>query len=275
MDKFITVSSPNFYKGRRRPLRLIVWHSTESSEVKGGAYNVAAGWFGKAESKVSAHITVDDGSDPRYASGIVQSVLPENTAWHCGNANADGYGIEIVGRAGQGVAWRDTFSLAAIQNACDWVNWLPAISWIPKRWLTDSELKAGAAGHVTHVQVARVLGGTTHTDPGPDFPFDYAMSSLGVENASPVTPSPPSGVDVPLIYGMRGNVYVKKLQVFMNSHFPSYSDLPPTGNYLDQTLAVVLEFQGRAKVLNSDGSKPDGRRVGPMTYAALRRYGWR
>jgi N-acetyl-anhydromuramyl-L-alanine amidase AmpD len=274
MDKFITVLSPNKYNGRRRKLRLIVWHSTESSEVIGGAYAVAANWFGLLKSKVSAHVVVDDGLDPRYASGVVQCVLPEDTAWHAGNVNADGYGVEIVGKAAQGVGWQDTYSLAAIQNACEWINWLPAISWIPHRWLTDAQLRSGEAGHVTHEQCARVLGGSDHTDPGPSFPKAYVMSCLGGENPGP--PDVPTNVDVPLTYGMRDDPNVRKFQLFMARVFPTYAgDLPATGNYLDQTWKVVREFQARANVLNADGSKPDGKRVGPMTYAALRRYGWR
>lgn len=277
MDKFITVLSPNKYNGRRRKLRLIVWHSTESAEVIGGAYAVAANWFGSVKSKVSAHVVVDDGLDPRYASGVVQCVLPQDTAWHAGNVNADGYGIEIVGKALQGVGWQDTYSLAAIQNACEWINWLPAISWIPHRWLTDTQLRGGEAGHVTHEQAARIMGGSTHTDPGPSFPKSYVMSCLG-EHSEPSKPDPdiPTNVDVPLTYGMRNNVHVEKFQRFMARVFKTYAgDLPATGNYLDQTWGVVKEFQARAGVTNSDGSKPDGKRVGPMTYAALRRYGWR
>lgn len=275
MNKFITVPSPNKYSGRRRKLRLIVWHSTESDEILGGAYNVAKNWFALSSSKVSAHVTVDDGTDFRYSSGVVQSVLPEDTAWHCGNANADSYGVEIVGKAYQGAAWQDTYSLAAIQNACEWITWLPALQHIPHRWLDDAQLLNGDAGHVTHKQVARVMGGSQHVDPGPNFPLAYVMACLG-EVSEPDTPVVPSNVDVPLTYGMRNNVHVAKFQAFMARVFPTYAGhLPSTGNYLDQTWDVVREFQGRANVSNSDGSKPDGKRVGPMTYAALRRYGWR
>ena len=98
----IWVPSPNHYYGRRQPLTWIVWHSTESPEVRGAAHNVAAGWFAKKASKVSAHIVVDDGGDPRYPDGVVECVRPGDTAWHAAKANAGGYGIEIVGKAGQG-----------------------------------------------------------------------------------------------------------------------------------------------------------------------------
>lgn len=264
MEPFLTIISPNKYLGRRRSLRLIVWHSTESLEVIGGAHNIAAGWFAKAGSKVSAHITVDNGADERYPSGVVQSVIPQDTAWHCGNANADGYGVEIVGRAAQGaVEWNDPYSLAAISNACAWIRWLPALDHIPAKWLNDAELQTGAAGHVTHEQVARVLGGSTHTDPGKDFPYDYVIASLMTG---------PTPTDIPLEYGMMDHPVVRKVQAFFRARYSYAKNLPATGNYLDMTVAVVKEFQLRTNVTGPDAN---GRVIGPRTYAAMRREGWK
>lgn len=265
MDKFLTILSPNKYPGRRRPLRLIVWHSTEGSEVKGSAYNVAAGWFAKATSKVSAHIVADDGSDSRYPSGICECVYPGDTAWHCGNANADGYGVEIVGKASQsGCDWNDEFSRASIVNACEWLKWNDQLKYIPPRWLSNEELRNGAAGHVTHHQVAVVLGGSTHTDPGKDFPFSLVMSLLEGNKS-------PEG-DIPLEYGMRNHPVVARVQEFFSKRYSYAKDLPATGNYLDQTVAVVKEFQARTGVTGADAN---GRVIGPRTYTAMRREGWK
>jgi N-acetyl-anhydromuramyl-L-alanine amidase AmpD len=259
VDKYLTIISPNKYAGRRRPLRLIVWHSTESNEVRGGAYSIAANWFAKATSGVSAHIVVDDGTDPRYPSGIIECVYPGDTAWHCGNANADGYGIEIVGKAAQsGVDWNDAFSRAAIQNACEWLQWNDQLQHIPMKWLTDDELRSGASGHVTHHQVARVMGGSTHTDPGDQFPFSFVTALLDRH-------------DVVLEYGMKNHPVVKKAQGFFQARYSYAKDLPATGNYLDQTVAVVKEFQARTGVTGPDAN---GRVIGPRTYAAMRREGW-
>lgn len=269
MEKYLVIPSPNFYPGRRRKLRLIVWHSTESGEVRGGAHNIAAGWFAKKESRVSCHVTVDDGNDPRYPSGVCESVMPWDTAWHSGNANADGYGVEIVGKAGQsGIEWRDEYSLAAIRNAVAWLKWNDQLQHIPPRWLTDDQLRGGEAGHVTHEQVARVLGGSTHTDPGPNFPREYVMGLFGVQ---PV-PAAPAPVERSLKYGMMNDPDVKRMQEWGNRVFPSYWQLPATGNYLTMTVAAVKEFQKRAGVTGSDA---DGTIVGPRTQAAMRRYGWK
>jgi hypothetical protein len=149
------IPSPNYYKGRRRPLAFIVMHSTESPERVGGARSVAKNWFALPSSKVSAHVVVD-------ADEVVECVKPQNTAWHCANGNADGYGIEIVGRATQTADdWSDDYSLAAIRNAGAWIRSVPALAGIPARWLTDDQLKRRRErGLTTHLQVSRVLGGT-------------------------------------------------------------------------------------------------------------------
>lgn len=267
----VWVPSPNKYAGRKAPLKWIVWHSTESSEVVGGAMNVGAGWFAKPASQVSAHIVADNGADRRYPDGIVECVKPGDTAWHCANGNASGYGVELVGYASQsGVQWGDTYSLAAIRNACAWLRANAATRGIPSKWLTDAELRAGVSGHVTHVQVARVLGGTTHTDPGPLFPFSYVMQQMGVKPA----PTPVPIIEgTYLTYGMMNHPGVREVQAFLRRVFPSYAGtLPATGNYLDQTVAVVKEFQVRAGVTGPDA---DGRTIGPRTWAALARYGWK
>lgn len=89
-----------------------------------------------------------------------------------------------------------------------------------------------------------------------------------------LAPTPDEGDG--LYYGLRNNAEVRRLQEFMATRFPLYAgDLPATGNYLAETAAVVAEFQRRAGVLNPDGSRPDGRNVGPRTRAALLAHGYR
>lgn len=279
MEKYLYIPTPNKYAGRRRPLRLIVWHSTESAEKQGGAHNVAAGWFAKASSKVSAHITVDDGSDPRYPSGVCESVYPWDTAWHASNANADGYGIEIIGRAAQsGSEWRDKFSLAAIENACAWVKWNDRLR-IPARWLTDAQVKSGAAGHVTHAQIYRLMGGSYRTDPGANFPYSYVMDLLGDRPASTPVPAPPGAPRVPsdnypiLKVGMADSPAVRRYQAFCNKHdwTPDLPLLKVDGDYGPATVNVTRLAQ---KQMGVTGPDADGTIVGPKTNAALARRGY-
>lgn len=261
------VPSPNYYRGRRQPIRWLVWHSTEGAERPGAALQLALGWFGRPEAQVSAHVIAD-------ADQVVECVKPEDTAWHCANGNAAGYGLEIVGRAGQTeVDWSDDYSLAALGHACAWVKSLPQLAHVPRRWLSNQELRNGQPGMVTHYQVGQVLGGTTHTDPGAHFPFAWVEAQFAPgQPFVPRTPSPRPAPPLPTLrYGDR-SPEVLRLHEFLVRVFPSYATFTPTGFYGTQTRAAVREFQARAGV---QGSPLDGSIVGPATNAALARYGYR
>lgn len=77
----------------------------------------------------------------------------------------------------------------------------------------------------------------------------------------------------PLSYGMRNHAVVRSVQIFLARAFPAYAgDLPATGNYLDQTVAVVAEFQRRTGITGPDAN---GRDIGPRTWAQLVAHGYR
>ncbi len=79
--------------------------------------------------------------------------------------------------------------------------------------------------------------------------------------------------DRTLMRGMLNDPLVAKMQTYFRTFFPAYAgSLPSTGNYLDQTVAVVKEFQRRASVTGPDA---DGTIIGPRTWAAMRRNGWK
>ena len=77
-----------------------------------------------------------------------------------------------------------------------------------------------------------------------------------------------------LRYGMRNNPAVAALQRFCNAHGwrPALPLLPSTGNYLDQTRAVVEAAQAQMGVTGADA---DGSVCGPRTNAALWARGYR
>jgi hypothetical protein len=114
-------------------------------------------------------------------------MLPENVVAYAAGpkANPRGIHMEQTGRAvftraqwltpdGQAQLGRVA---GCVREACD--RW-----GIPKRWATDAQLRTAAAGQagtgglVTHDQVRRVLGGTTHTDPGPGYPGDLLLAAV-------------------------------------------------------------------------------------------------
>lgn len=101
---------------------------------------------------------------------------------------------------------------------------------------------------------------------------DDAMAKLADWRRRLSSTPAPSADERALVYGMRNDPEVKRLQQFLARVFPAYAgDLPATGNYLEQTRAVVAEFQRRAGITGPDA---DGSTVGPRTRAALARYGY-
>ena len=46
------------------------------------------------------------------------------------------------------------------------------------RWLSLTQLRAKQPGFCTHNDIRLVFGGTTHSDPGPNFPYDWYMARV-------------------------------------------------------------------------------------------------
>lgn len=158
------IKSPNFHKGRYKNEELIVVHTIESPEKGTIAESIAQNWFGVPESRVSAHVCIDNNS-------FVQCVWDSNTAWHCKNANANGLGMELAGEARQSSDnWNDNFSLnelsIAAQVAAYWsVKYEIPIQMAEWKSGTSNVTKKGLCGHV------HVPGHGSHYDPGVNFPW--------------------------------------------------------------------------------------------------------
>lgn len=147
------------------PLHFIVMHSTESGTAPGTAYNLAS-WF-HTQYDTSAHAIFDP-------SKGYELVKPNDTAWHCGNGNQGGYGIEMCGRASMTRSeWMAIDS--ELRLAAQWAAQIANQYGIPARHLTIGELAGRNKGFCTHNDVRLALGGTTHTDPGDGFPMDVFL----------------------------------------------------------------------------------------------------
>lgn len=166
LDAIPQIPTENKYKGRRRPIRVIVIHTGETQESKTAAEGMCS-WAANPAAGGSFHIAVDTDSASR-------SVDDEDTAWGAPGVNADGLHLELAGRAGQASGdWFDTSSLKIMANGAQVVAALALRHSIPLRWLTDAELADGVSrGLCTHAQASRVFGGD-HWDPGPGFPHDH------------------------------------------------------------------------------------------------------
>lgn len=92
--------------------------------------------------------------------------------------------------------------------------------------------------------------------------------TMGVGASAPAPPPFDPNTLATLSYGMRGDDRVKALQRFLNAYGwrPALPLLPVTGNYLEQTVAVVAAAQVQMGIAGTDAN---GRTVGPRTKAAL------
>jgi N-acetyl-anhydromuramyl-L-alanine amidase AmpD len=147
-----------------RKVRLIVMHTAEIGEKPDSAESVAQ-YFQHPDKPSSCHIVVDNNS-------IIQCVRDSHVAYAAPGANSDGIQIELCGYARQTPKdWLDLYSLAELALAADAVAQYSLKFDIPILRLSDDALKKGARGIVGHDQVSAVYKQSTHTDPGPSFPW--------------------------------------------------------------------------------------------------------
>jgi hypothetical protein len=161
---------------------LIIIHSIEAPPRKGLAWDLANGWLQTAP--VSPHSITDP-------TETVDTVHPDTIGWHCGNGNQRGVGLEVTGYAAWSKAqWLEPDAFAAVRldakRAAEYAKQLK----IPMRWLSLNQIRAGESGFCTHADIAATLGGTTHWDPGPNFPFETFMKMVHQWAGVPGTPDP-------------------------------------------------------------------------------------
>lgn len=168
MVNILRIPSPNKYSGHAEPVTLIGIHTEEAPETDGTAVAVA-NYFARSSTQASAHWSVDEGTR-------VHCVDDGDSAWAMPPTNHYSLNIEMAGYANQSLGqWNDPFSLATMDNAAviaaDWCQKFD----IPVRHLTDDQIRSKEKGFAGHVDVNRVFGQSDHTDPGPNFPWEYFL----------------------------------------------------------------------------------------------------
>lgn len=160
---------------------LVVIHDGETPESHQAAEGMAA-WFASGRTIGSTQIVLDDDS-------IIRCVPDTSTANGAAGANSWSLHIEIAGRASQSAAdWQDTYSQAAIRNAARVTAAWCARYAIPVRHLTVDEVRAKTiAGICGHKDVTAAFGVSTHTDPGPNFPWAQFLQYVEEEIDMPLT----------------------------------------------------------------------------------------
>lgn len=173
--------------------RLGVIHSAETPLRAGYAYSIAANWFA-TKATTSATVMIDPAETVR--------LLPDDVvAYHVGpKGNGFTVGVEQAGYAHLTAAeWQTPAGLEQMRRVAEYMVDCHRRWGLPLKWASDAEIRAAAAGGprrgwTTHEGIRRVLGGTTHTDPGANYPAARLMNTaVSIANGTD-----PSGDDMPL-----------------------------------------------------------------------------
>jgi N-acetyl-anhydromuramyl-L-alanine amidase AmpD len=158
---------------------LLVVHDTEGPEQNGAARDVVAYW--NKERTGSTQFIIDNRE-------IIQAVAEDAYAWSAGTtANKYGIHVEHVGFASQRRAqWLDAYSSAELGLSAPLFAELGRKHGIPLRRLTVEQIRHAVAtgkpadgGICGHADITKAFPGeTSHTDPGPNFPWDRFMQMV-------------------------------------------------------------------------------------------------
>ncbi|MEU8225441.1 N-acetylmuramoyl-L-alanine amidase [Kribbella sp. NPDC048915] len=149
-------STSNYRVGRTEAISTIVIHVTQ------GSYAGTISWFKNPSAQVSAHYVV------RSSDGqITQMVAEKDTAWHARSANPYSIGIEHEGWVDQPSWFTDAMyrsSAALTRNIAD---------------------RRGIPKDRNHIKGHSEMPGNDHTDPGPNWNWNYYMQLVNGGDPNP------------------------------------------------------------------------------------------
>lgn len=192
----IATSPPSaaYYRGAMQtPIKWIVIHTAEGPVGPGAARQLAKWSATQRKYQTSWHYAVDNKD---ITCCLSEDLAGQHTA--TGRVDNQAIAIEVCLKvAGDWTSqtYLETVALAARLTAdrCKALN-------IPPKVLTLEELKAGQAGIISH-NLVRLTGWskTTHTDPGPNFPWTSFISQVQAALTSPTAapPTPPAPYTLP------------------------------------------------------------------------------
>lgn len=162
---------PARWHGGTQTPHAVVIHGTVSPCRKGGARDTA-NFFHRETGKTSAHYVVDPGE-------TIQCVADHVVAFHCGH-NTGSISFELCDpQAGSGKRWHDADHRAMLDRAAEDVARTCLAYTIELRRPSIEELRAkGPHGIYGHNDSRLAFGQTTHSDPGPDFPWTEFIAAV-------------------------------------------------------------------------------------------------
>ncbi|MEU6076372.1 N-acetylmuramoyl-L-alanine amidase [Micromonospora sp. NPDC047074] len=217
--RWIAANGANYAAGRSSRITTVILHVTQ------GSYAGTISWFQNPSSGVSAHYVIKSSNGE-----ITQMVREGDTAYHARSGNAYGVGLEHEGYV-DNPAW---FTDAMYRSSAALVRYLCDKYGIPKN-------RTGIKGH-------NEIPGNDHTDPGPNWNWNYYISLVnqgGGGGAKYLAGSPTDfsgdGRDdvVTFTHGSLADVYVSTstgagfagTSVKWNDYFALSGETPLTGDF--------------------------------------------
>jgi hypothetical protein len=186
----ITRKAANYDEVANTPVTRIVFHATAGGrgfphESESGVAKNTASYFAKKTTQASAHYVFDVENE--------EHCVPENrVAWHAPPNHAS-VGIEICAEATYTrEQWLSPEVWPAVELAAERARDIAARHNVPLIKRSAAELKAGAHGYCGHVDVSTAFHESSHTDPGPGFPWDKLAELLGAPSGGTPAVTPPA-----------------------------------------------------------------------------------
>jgi N-acetylmuramoyl-L-alanine amidase len=167
----------SFTRGDNADPTRVVIHSTAPGTgfPRASAAGTALGtarYFASAAAGGSAHYIVDLAGE--------QHCVPDDTIAFHAPPNGRSLGIEICSEAFYTRdQWLSPQVWPAVARAASRTAELCTRFRIPQVRIGPAQLRAGARGICGHIDITNAFGQTSHTDPGPSFPWNEFLTALG------------------------------------------------------------------------------------------------
>lgn len=227
------VRGRNDYSDRDGRKYGIAIHNTSNDASASGEASYAT----RRTDGISAHFYVDDRE-------VIQSIDTKYRTGHAGSTlgNENAVSVEITGTNGKSrdwwianVAWDQLGRvLAAVCREYD----------IEPRRASVAEMKANpkVRAFYSHDDMRRAWGGTTHTDPGPNFPWDHLFAAVKTHLAGK-TPAPKpvqQEDDMPLTEADANTVWNAKAAEYVDERGDGARDVRTVKDILFATHAAAV-----------------------------------